>query len=58
MIGKRGVAITLLRPAGTVKIDRKRYSVVTQGEYIEKGKEIEIIEVEGNRVVVKEATNS
>ena len=55
--GKIGVTVTHLRPAGVVKIDKHRYDVVTQGEYIENEAPIKVIQVEGNRVVVK-AVNS
>ncbi len=56
MIGKNGKAITDLRPSGTAEIDGKRVDVVTDSEYIDKGSEIEVIEVEGIRVVVKKVT--
>lgn len=54
MVSKTGKALTDLRPAGTAEIDGKRVDVVTDSEYIEKGSNIEVIEVEGIRVVVKE----
>ena len=52
LIGKKGDAITDLRPSGTVKIENKRYDVVTQGEYIVKGTLVEVIIIEGSKVVV------
>jgi membrane-bound serine protease (ClpP class) len=51
-IGLRGVAETVLRPAGRGRFGGKTYDVVTQGEYIEPGKPIEIVQVAGNRYVV------
>jgi len=57
LIGKTGLSITPLRPAGTVMIDNKRYSVVTSGEYIEKNKQIEVLTVNGSRVVVRKREN-
>jgi len=53
-IGKRGIAITPLRPAGTALIERERVDVVSEGGYIEKNASVEVIKVEGNRVVVRE----
>jgi membrane-bound serine protease (ClpP class) len=50
--GKTGVALTPLRPAGTIEVDGARLDVVTQGEFIEKGKEVEVIKIEGGRIVV------
>jgi len=55
LVGKRGVARGDLRPAGIVEIDGRRYDVVSQGGLIEPGTAVEVIEVEGNRVVVKRA---
>ncbi len=51
--GKRGVAHTMLRPAGTAMIEDKRVDVVTEGTMIPKGSTVEVIAVEGNRVVVR-----
>jgi len=54
--GKSGEAISDLRPAGFARIDGKRIDVVTQGGMIAKGTPIEVIDIEGNRVVVKKLT--
>jgi len=54
LLGATGVASTVLRPAGTAIIDGKRYDVVTNGEYITAGSSIEVIQVEGLRIVVSE----
>lgn len=53
-MGKTGVALTPLRPAGTIEIDSVRIDALTQGEFIEKGKEVEVIRVEGSKIVVRE----
>jgi membrane-bound serine protease (ClpP class) len=53
-LGKRGEAITILRPAGTVMLDDgTRLDVVTDGSFIQKGERIEIIKVEGIRLIVR-----
>ncbi len=52
MVGKSGVALTKLRPAGTALIEGTRIDVVTPGNFIEKDTEISIIRIDGNRVVV------
>ena len=52
--GKKGKAITILRPAGTADIDGHRVDVVTRGEFIEAGKPVEVVIVEGARIVVRE----
>lgn len=48
-----GVALTPLRPAGSVIIDGKKYDVVTEGEFIEKGKNVKVIKTEGVKIVVQ-----
>ncbi len=55
LIGKKGTALTTLRPAGTALIDTERLDVVSEGEFIAKGSEIEVVRIEGNSIVV---TNS
>jgi membrane-bound serine protease (ClpP class) len=53
-IGRLGTAYTTLRPSGTVILeDGSRLDVVTGGEYIAKGEKIEIVAVEGIRVIVR-----
>jgi len=53
LIGAEGVAITTLRPSGTAEINGKKVDVVTESEFLEQGKKIVVIAVEGIRVVVK-----
>jgi membrane-bound serine protease (ClpP class) len=55
LVDSSGLTLTPLRPAGEVEIGGKRYDVVSQGEYIDKGTEIRVIETEGNRIVVRSA---
>lgn len=54
LIGKTGKALTVLRPAGIAEIDGKKYDVIADNEYIEPGKVIKVIRVEGIKVVVSE----
>ncbi len=56
LVGKIGVTDTDLHPAGWVKITDKRVFVVSEGDYIEKGQDVEILSVDGNRIVVREIT--
>ncbi len=55
LLGKTGVSVTPLRPAGTAIIDGERIDVVTDGEFIDSHRQIVVSKVEGPRVVVKEA---
>jgi membrane-bound serine protease (ClpP class) len=55
LIGRRGEAMTLLRPAGIVVIDGERYDARSAGQYIDAGAAIEVLEVRGTGLVVAEA---
>lgn len=57
LVGKIGVAITTLRPAGTAVIDGERLDVVTEGGFINQDSQIEILSVAGARIVVSEVKN-
>ncbi len=53
LISAEGVAITTLRPSGTVIINGNKVDVVSEGEMILKNTKIKVIDVKGNRIVVK-----
>ena len=55
LLGRDGIAISQLRPAGFAEIDGRRVDVVTQGEMIESNERIRVIDVESNRVVIARA---
>ena len=52
--GLTGVADTDLHPSGWVKIGEQRVFVVSEGGFIDQGKEITVLSVDGNRVLVRE----
>jgi membrane-bound ClpP family serine protease len=55
MIGHRGNTLSPLRPSGIGQFGDKRVSVVTEGEFIVKGAQVEIVSAQGSRVVVRAA---
>jgi membrane-bound serine protease (ClpP class) len=55
LTGRRGKAITSLRPAGKAEFEGEVLVVETDGEFIEPGSQVEVIEVSGNRIVVRRA---
>jgi len=57
-VGDRGVTLSMLRPAGFARLRGERYDVVTEGEMIEKGEPVEVLAVQGNRIVVRLAAES
>ena len=54
LVGLEGEAISALRPSGVARLNDKRYDVVTRGDMLSKGARIKVIEVSGNRIVVRE----
>lgn len=52
-LNKQGLTLTILRPAGTVDFDGVKLDVVAEGEFIPKGAKVEVIKVEGRRIVVR-----
>lgn len=53
LVGKSGKTLTPLRPTGVAFINGHRVDIVTRGEFVDKETEVEVILVEGNRVVVR-----
>jgi len=53
LVGKKGIAITTLRPSGKAEIDNQVIAVETDGEFLVAGESVEIIEVSGNRIIVR-----
>lgn len=54
LIGKTGVAMTDLRPAGKGNFDGINLDIMSDGQYISKGAQVEIIKVKDNKLVVAE----
>lgn len=55
LTGKKGFAVTDLNPAGKAEIEGKRFSVVTDGQFIPNGAEIRVLSNEGNVISVTKA---
>ncbi len=52
-VGEPGEVVSRLRPTGKAKFGDAIVDVVAEGEFLEVGTAVEIIEIHGNRVVVK-----
>lgn len=52
-VGKIGVVITPLRPAGSIEIENRKLDVVSENAYIGKDEKVKIVKVEGNRIIVR-----
>ncbi len=53
LMGRYGRALSDLRPSGVADIEGERVDVVADGEFIAVGTSLEVVRVEGRRVVVK-----
>ena len=53
-----GEALTDCMPSGYARFAQQRVDVVTSGEVIQKGSKVRVIEVEGNRVIIKAVKDS
>lgn len=52
-LGKKGISTTILRPAGKVAFDDKELDVISSGEQIESNVFVEVIKVEGSKIIVR-----
>lgn len=53
-IGKSGIALTTMRPAGVIEIEGERLDAVSEGGYVAAGRPVVVRHVEGTRIVVRE----
>ena len=52
LVSSIGVATTPLRPAGRAQFEEQIVDVVTEGDFIESGDQVQVLSVHGNRIVV------
>jgi membrane-bound serine protease (ClpP class) len=52
-LGDAGMSLSYLRPAGLAQIGEWRVDVVTRGEYVENNTPIEVVAIDGTRIVVR-----
>ncbi len=53
-IGDRGVTATIMRPSGFIEIDENRFDATAISNYIAKGVVVEVVRIEGSKIIVKE----
>ena len=54
LVGENGVALTDMRPVGTIKINGKNYSAQSDGKWIERGTKVHVLKVDGTKIEVDE----
>lgn len=52
-LGSKGVSISELRPSGKIEIDGRRLDAISEGAFIPRGSDIEVIRVEGTKIIVR-----
>ncbi|MFO1006325.1 MAG: NfeD family protein [Planctomycetaceae bacterium] len=58
LVGKSGIALTLLRPSGKAEIDGQLIDVISEGGFIPEGSPVQVVECSGKRVVVRKVENA
>ena len=53
LLGQKGKTLTALRPAGQILVNGRRMDVVSDGAFVDAGQLVEVIEVDGLRIVVR-----
>ncbi|QDU59777.1 hypothetical protein Pan216_06090 [Planctomycetes bacterium Pan216] len=53
LLNQTGVAMSTLRPAGRMELDNEYFDVVAQGEFVDAGTPVKVVEVYQNRIVVR-----
>lgn len=53
LMGSEGVTMTSLRPSGTALLNDRRIDVVSDGDFIEKGARVKVVETANLKVVVR-----
>ena len=56
-VGKLGISTSDLRPSGWGEFDSKKLFIVTEGEFVDRKEKIEILSVDGNRILVRKISN-
>ena len=56
LIGKSGIALTTLRPAGIAEIEGQRLDVTTAGTFIQQGQAVVVDKAEGIHIIVRAHT--
>lgn len=53
LVGSEGVTLSPLRPSGVAEIGGRRVDVISSGQFLNAGQRIEVVSVDGTRILVK-----
>jgi len=54
-VGRTGMAETLLRPSGAIRVDGKRIIALSESGIITKGQPVKVVRAGGSNVIVRKA---
>lgn len=54
LMGLMGITKSYMRPSGKIELDGLVYDAITEGEFIEVGKTVTVIRVEGSKIIVRQ----
>lgn len=58
LLNQEAVTLNDLRPVGTIRIGNKDYSAISNGQWIPKGTEVVVTQVDGTKILVERKNNS
>ena len=58
LVGKKGIVESQLRPTGKAQIENQLIEVLCEDTVVEKGAEIKVVEVIGNKIIVEPVSKS
>lgn len=56
LIGAEGITLNVLRPVGTIRINDKDFSAVSDGQWIPENTSVRVIQVDGTRILVQKTS--
>jgi membrane-bound ClpP family serine protease len=56
LLGRQGVATTPLLPSGKARFDEELVDVIADGEVVDRNQPVVVVEVRGNRVLVRQVS--
>jgi membrane-bound ClpP family serine protease len=58
LLSQEAVTLNDLRPVGTIRVGNKDYSAVSNGQWIPKGTQVIVTQVDGTKILVEKINNS
>ncbi|WP_175615343.1 NfeD family protein [Piscibacillus halophilus] len=54
LLNQTGETITVLRPSGTIRVNGEEYSAISKSKWVDKGKKVKVVVVDGTKIEVEE----